>query len=146
MFRGNHPARIDDKGRLKVPAAYKSRVDEIYGAEFFITSVDGTRALLYPLKEWEKKEQQLEKMPPSHPAREIFLDRTSYYGAMAKMDEQGRLLLPQILRDSARLTAEVVVLGKQTILEVVNHDDFKASMEKAPLTVDLKAALAEYGL
>ena len=146
MFRGNHPARVDEKGRLKIPAAYKGRVDEIYGNEFFITSVDGKRAQIYPLKEWEKKEADLEKMPNSHPAKMLFLDRTSYYGASARMDDQGRLLIPQLLRDSAKVAGEVVVLGKQRILEVVNHDDFKAEMDKAPLTPEMLAALAEYGL
>jgi len=146
MFRGNHPARVDEKGRLKIPAAYKSRVDEVYGNDFYITSTDGKRAQLYPLKEWEKKEEQLAKMPNSHPAKIKFLDVTSYYGQVAKMDEQGRLLLPQILRESAKVMGDVVVLGKMGILEVVNHDDFKSSLEQAPLTAADMAALSEFGL
>lgn len=146
MFRGNHPARVDEKGRLKIPAAYKTRVDEIYGAEFYITSTDGKRAQLYPLKEWEKKEEQLAKMPNSHPAKIKFLDVTSYYGQMARMDEQGRLLLPQILRETAKVTGDVVVLGKMGILEVVNHDDFKGTLEQAPLSAADMAALSEFGL
>jgi MraZ protein len=146
MFRGNHPTRVDDKGRLKMPAAYKARVDEIYGNEFYITSTDGKRAQLYPLKEWEKKEEQLAKIPNAHPAKAKFLDVTSYYGHMAKMDDQGRLLLPQILRESAKVTGDVVVLGKMGILEVVNHDDFKGSLEQAPLTAEDMASLAEFGL
>jgi MraZ protein len=44
MFRGNHPARVDEKGRLKIPAEFKGRVDEIYGNHFYITSKDGKRA------------------------------------------------------------------------------------------------------
>ncbi len=144
MFRGNHPTRVDEKGRLKMPAEFKRRVDEIYGPQFYITSTDGKRAQLYPLKEWEKKEEILAKMPASHPARMRFLDITSYYGQMAEMDAQGRLLLPQLLREEAKVTAEVVVLGKQGILEVVNHDQFKP--EVAPLTAVELAALTEYGL
>jgi MraZ protein len=146
MFRGNHPTRVDDKGRLKLPAAYKSRVDEAYGNGFYITSLDGKRAWLYPLREWEKKEQQLQTMPSTHPARQKFLDFTTFYGSMAKMDDQGRLLLPQILRESAKLTGDVVVLGKMEMLEVVNFDDFKGSLEQAPLTEADLAALAQYGL
>ncbi len=144
MFRGNHLTRVDEKGRLKMPAEFKRRVDEIYGPQFYITSQDGRRAQLYPLKEWEKKEELLAKMPASNPARMRFLDVTSYYGQMAEMDQQGRLLLPQLLREEARVTAEVVVLGKQGILEVVNHEDYKNDAK--PLTTDELAALAEYGL
>lgn len=146
MFRGNHPTRVDEKGRLKMPAEYKRRVDEIYGPQFYITSTDGKRAQLFPLKEWEKKEEQLAAMPNSHPAKTKYLDVTSYYGQMAEMDAQGRLLLPQLLRESARVTGDVVVLGKQGILEVVNHDDFKGRLEEAPLTAEDLAALSEFGL
>ena len=144
MFRGNHPTRVDEKGRLKMPAEFKRRVDEMYGPQFYITSTDGKRAQLYPLKEWEKKEELLAAMPASNPVRTRFLDVTSYYGQMAEMDAQGRLLLPQLLREEAKITAEVVVLGKQGILEVVNHDWFKN--EVPPMSTEELAALAEFGL
>jgi MraZ protein len=144
MFRGNHPARVDEKGRLKIPAEFKGRVDEIYGNQFYITSKDGKRAEIYPLKEWEKIEEKLAQIPSMNPAKQKFLDITSYYGQMADMDAQGRLLLPQLLRESAKVTAEVVVFGKQTYLEVVNHEAFKAQL--APLTDDEQRALAEFGL
>ena len=104
------------------------------------------RAQLYPIAEWEKKEEVLAKMPSTSVAKIKFLDVTSYYGQMVEMDTQGRVLLPQILRESARVDGEVVVLGKQRILEVVNHDDFKAEMVKAPLSMEDMAALAEFGL
>ena len=144
MFRGNHPARVDEKGRLKIPAEFKGRVDEIYGNQFYITSKDGKRAEIYPLKEWEKIEEKLAQIPSMNPAKQKFLDITSYYGQMADMDAQGRILLPQLLRESAKVTAEVVVFGKQTYLEVVNHEAFKAQL--APLTDDEQRALAEFGL
>jgi MraZ protein len=146
MFRGNHPARVDEKGRLKLPAEFKRRVDEVYGPQFYVTSKDGKRAEIYPLREWEKVEERLAGIPSMNPHKKKFLDVTNYYGQMAELDAQGRLTLPQLLRDSARVTAEVVVLGSQTYLEVVNHDDFKAKLEAEPLSeVDL-TALADLGL
>jgi MraZ protein len=144
MFRGNHPARVDEKGRLKIPAEFKGRVDEIYGNHFYITSKDGKRAEIYPLKEWEKIEEKLAQIPSMNPAKQKFLDITSYYGQMADMDAQGRLLLPQLLRDTAKVTAEVVVFGKQTYLEVVNHEAFKAQL--TPLTDEEQKTLSEFGL
>ena len=81
-----------------------------------------------------------------NPSKKKFLDVTNYYGQMAELDAQGRLTLPQLLRDSARVTAEVVVLGAQTYLEVVNHDDFKAKLEAEPLNEADLAALADLGL
>ncbi len=146
MFRGNHPARVDEKGRLKMPADFKRRVDETYGNQFYVTSRDGRRAEIYPLPEWEKIEARLAEIPSMNPAKKKFLDVTNYYGQMTEMDAQGRMLLPQLLRESAKVTAEVVVLGAQTYLEVVNHDDFKAKLEAEPLTDGDLAELAGFGL
>ncbi len=146
MFRGNHPARVDDKGRLKLPAEFKRRVDESYGPQFYITSKDGKRAEIYPIREWELLEAKLAEIPSMNPAKKKFLDVTNYYGQMAELDAQGRLTLPLLLRESARVTAEVVVLGAQTYLEVVNHDDFKAKLDSDPLNETDMAALAALGI
>jgi MraZ protein len=146
MFRGNHPARVDEKGRLKVPAEFKRRADEVYGPQFYITSKDGKRAEIYPLKEWERIEERLAQIPSMNPAKKKFLDVTNYYGQMAEMDAQGRLLLPQLLRETAKVTGEVVVFGVQTYLEVANHESFKAEMKTAPMTDEDRVTLAEFGL
>ena len=68
MFRGNHPTRIDEKGRLKVPADFKRVLDEKYGQRFYITSRDGKIAELYPIEEWEQVEKKIASLPSSHPA------------------------------------------------------------------------------
>ncbi len=146
MFRGNHPTRVDEKGRLKLPADFKRRVDELYGPQFYITSKDGKRAEVYPLKEWEKIEAKLATIPSMNPAKKKFLDVTNYYGQMSEMDAQGRLLLPQILRETASVMGDVVVLGSQTFLEVVNRTSFKAELDTDPLSVDDMNTLAELGL
>ena len=57
MFRGNIPARVDEKGRLKLPADFKRWFDEVYGPQFYITSKDGESAEIWPLKEWEEIEE-----------------------------------------------------------------------------------------
>jgi MraZ protein len=136
---------VDEKGRLKMPADFKRRVDELYGPQFYITSKDGKRAEIYPLKEWEAIEAKLAGIPSMNPAKKKFLDVTNYYGQMSEMDSQGRLLLPQILRESAKVLGDVVVLGSQTMLEVVNHDAFKAELEAQPLNETDMAALADLG-
>lgn len=146
MFRGNHPTRVDEKGRLKLPAEFKRRVDEVYGPQFYITSRDGKRAEIYPIKEWEKIEAKLAAIPSMNPARKKFLDVTNYYGQVVEFDAQGRLLLPQLLRESAKVEGDVVVIGSQTFLEIANHDMYKAEMEAAPLTEADQMTLAEFGL
>jgi MraZ protein len=146
MFRGNHPARVDEKGRLKLPAEFKRRIDEEYGEQFYITSKDGNVAEIHPLKEWEKFEEKLAAIPNFNPAKKKLLDRLNYFGQVARMDEQGRVLLPQILREQAKVTGDVVVFGMQTYLEVANHDSFRQNMEANPLTEEDQHALAGFGL
>ena len=146
MFRGNHPARVDEKGRLKLPAAFKTQVDEQYGERFYITSKDGKAVEIHPIEEWEKFEAKLALIPNFNPAKKKLLDRLNYYGQATRMDEQGRVLLPQILRESANVLGEVVVFGMQTYLEVANHEAFKANMDANPLTEEDVQALAAFGL
>lgn len=135
---------MDEKGRLKLSTEYKAVVDREFGNEFYITSTDGKRAQLYPLKEWIKKEEQLNKIPSSNPIRQRFLDVTSRFGQTVEMDAQGRLLLPQALREEAKMTGEVTIVAKTTILEVVNTLEFRE--EARPMSSEEMAAAAELGL
>lgn len=146
MFRGNHPTRIDEKGRLKLPAEFKRHIDEKYGAKFYITSEDGKTAKVYPIEEWEKVEQKLAAVPGFNPAKKKFLDLVNYYGQVAEADAQGRVLVPQILRESAKLTGDVVVFGMMTYLEVTNHAAFLQKMGANPLTAEDAESLAGFGL
>ncbi len=146
MFRGNHPTRVDEKGRLKLPADFRSQLEGDAEAKqvFYITSKDGERAELWPIKAWEEVEASLAKIPSTNPARRKFLDVTNYYGQMAEMDTQGRLLLPQILRDKASLTADVVVFGAQKYLEVMNRPTIEAKV--MTLTDEDLSSLSELGI
>jgi MraZ protein len=146
VFRGNHQTRVDEKGRLKVPANFKRRVDEAYGAEFFITSKDGLTAEIYPLQEWEKIESKLSAISSFNPAKKKFLERVNYYGQMVEIDSQGRLLLPQLLRDSAKVTGDVEVFGRLTYLEVVNRQMFEQGLEANPWTVEDDLNLESHGI
>jgi MraZ protein len=145
MFRGNNPARVDEKGRLKLPADFKRRVDELYGPQFYITSKDGERAEIWPLKEWEKIEDSL-ALAPSSAAKQKFLDVTNYYGQVVEMDSQGRLLMPQLLREKADLKGDVAVLGQNKKLVVINDERAQAKIAAAPLTGEDLDSLAIPGL
>ena len=146
MFRGNHPTRVDEKGRLKVPAEFKRHIDEKYGSKFYITSKDGKTAEVHPIEEWEKYEQKLMNMPNSNPVKKKLLNLTSYYGQVSEMDAQGRVLVPQILRESAKVVGDVAVFGKLTYLEVTNMDSFRQEMDAHPLTDEDAEVLSSFGL
>jgi len=145
MFRGNHPARVDEKGRLKVPAEFKRVIDEKYAQKFYITSVDGNIAHVYPFEEWERIEQRLAALSTYNPTKKKFLNRTNYYGQVVEMDGQGRLLIPQILREAAQIRGEVAVLGNLTYLEVRNMEALDKEI-KEPFTDDDIKTLDELGI
>ena len=146
MFRGNAPARIDDKGRLKVPNAFRSLLESKYGRDLFLTSLTGEYVRIYPMPVWLETEEKLGQMPGSHPARLRFLDRINYFGQSGELDAQGRVLIPPRLRDSATMTGEVDVLGHYNVLDVWNHDRFLAKLQREPYTDDDARALAEFGI
>ncbi len=130
MFRGNHPARVDEKGRLKVPAEFKRLIDEKYGMEFYITSRDGKVAEIYPVEEWRRIEEKLTKLSNFNPSKKRFLNKVNYYGQMVEMDAQGRVLIPQILRESAAVKGDVAVYGNLTYLEVRSMEVSKQLAEE----------------
>ncbi len=151
VFRGSSLASIEDTGRFKLPGAFKDLIDAELGdgAKFFITSIDGKKAQLFPIKEWEQREATLATLPPSNPVRVKFQQLAAYYGALVTMDKQGRIQLPPVLRTAANLKGEAVVLGmagklEPGYLEVVNHEMFKQEM--TPFTAEDQAALAALGL
>ena len=138
MFRGNHPTRVDDKGRLKVPAEFKRVIDDKYSTQFYITSLDGKSAQIYPFEEWERIEQKLAGLSTFNPTKKKFLTRTNYWGQVAELDNQGRLLLPQLLRDSAQLKGEVAVMGYLSRLEVKSMEGVRQEAEEAFTAEDEK--------
>ena len=146
MFRGNNPTRIDEKGRLKLPAEFKRQIDESYGTQFFITSRDGRRAEIYPMQEWEKFEAKLAAIPNFNPAKKKLMERINYYGHTTEMDTQGRLLVPQLVREELNVTGDVNVFGMQTYFEIANRDAFKANMDANPMTAEDEESLAGFGL
>ena len=146
MFRGNHPTRVDEKGRLKVPAEFKRVIDEKYGMQFYITSLDGKVAQMYPFEEWERIEQKLTALSNFNPTKKKFLDRTNYYGQQVEMDGQGRLLLPQLLRETGQIKGEVAVLGNLTFLTVRNLELFKREIAEEKFTPDDEKTLDELGI
>jgi MraZ protein len=146
MFRGNHPTRVDEKGRLKVPAEFKRVIDEKYGQQYYITSLDGKSAQIYPFEEWERIEQKLAGLSTFNPTKKKFLARTNYWGQQVEMDGQGRLLIPQLLRDAAVLKGEVAVTGYLSYLEVRNLETYRKEIEEQAFTAEDEKTLDDLGI
>jgi MraZ protein len=146
VLRGSTSARIDDKGRLKVPNAFRRLVEQKHGRGVFLTSLTGEYVRIYPMPVWLELEERLASMPSTHPAKLRFLDRVNYYGSDGELDAQGRVIIPARLREAATMNGEVDVLGQVNYLDVWNHDRFVAKMQRDPFTDDDARALSEFGI
>ncbi len=146
MLRGNSPAKIDDKGRLKVPNGFRAYLEKEYGRELYVTSLHGDSVRIYPMPVWAGIERKLGEIPSAHPSRQKYLDRVNFYGQNSELDGQGRVLIPQRLRDAAHMIGEVDVFGQFDFLEVWNHERFLAKLQREPFTDDDARALSDLGL
>jgi MraZ protein len=132
-LRGNCPAKVDEKGRLKIPAVYLDELKE-YGNQFYITSRKGDSALIYPMKVWSEIEDKLSKLPSSNKSKRKFLFHTSYYGQAVEIDGQGRVLMPSVLREAAQTKGDVEVLGALDHLVVISHTRAEDQLKSEPYT------------
>jgi transcriptional regulator MraZ len=134
MLRGNHPAKVDKKGRLRVPAAFLRPLRDL-GQEFYITSEGGYFAKIYPMTVWLEIEGRIARISSHNSAKQKFLTWTGYYGQVVGLDKQGRLLVPRVLREAARIADEVCVLGFLNHLEVWNNERFVEYLRTNPITL-----------
>lgn len=146
MLRGNQPATVDDKGRIKIPTAFRNVIRERFGDDLFLTSLDGDNVRVYPLEVWTALEERITRIPAMNPARQRLLDRVNYFGHVTSMDKTGRVLVPPLLRESADIDGEVVVMGQMDYLVVWNHEVFRDRLADEPLTTEDLQQLADLGI
>jgi len=105
-------ARVDDKGRLKLPVAAQQTLRENGDGGVFITSLDGITARIYPNSVWQVNREifQQEQEDPEGAGDLHFLAES--YGENTEIDSQGRVLLPTNLRRELKLENETVWLER----------------------------------
>ena len=145
-LRGSSAARIDEKGRLKVPAMFRGVIHDQHGADVFVTSLTGESVRIYPMPVWLEIERKLSSMASIHPSRLKFLDRVNYYGQVGELDSQGRIAIPTHLRDSASIIGEVRVFGRIDHIEVWNAERFAQKLERESWTDEDALRLSEHGI
>jgi MraZ protein len=130
MFRGSYEAKVDDKGRFRLPAGFMKLVGQKqYGSEFFITSFDGQIGEIWPLPEWEKKEAEWALIPDESREKQRFMDQVNFYGQQLEIDGQDRLIIPQRLRGKARLVGDVDIIGAGKYMKIANHETMMQRVE-----------------
>jgi len=146
MLRGNSPATVDGKGRIKVPNDFRRHVEETYGRECFVTSLTGQFVRVYPMKVWLAIEDKIRAHPTMEPAVSRFMDTVNYYGQMSSLDGQGRLLIHPLLRQSSGINGNVAVLGYLTYIDIWNRETFEALLKANPITVEDRKLLSSFGI
>jgi len=145
-LRGSAPARIDEKSRLKVPTIFRGAFHDGKGPDVFVTSLTGDSVRIYPMPVWLEIERKLAAAPANHPSRLKFLDRVNYYGQASELDAQGRVVIPQLLRDSASIVGDVRVFGRIDYLDVWNEERFAQKLLREAWTDEDGLKLSEFGV
>ena len=145
-MRGSAPARIDEKGRLKIPTIFRAAIQDKKGPDVFVTSLTGDSVRIYPMPAWLEIEKKLSAMPANHPSRLKFLDRVNYYGQASELDAQGRIVIPPLLRDSASIVGDVRVFGRIDYVDVWNEERFAQKLQREAWTDDDGLKLSEFGI
>jgi len=133
-LRGSAETTVDEKGRFKVPSVFRAPIEETFGPEFFLTSISGVDVLVFPMPVWNALEEKLAAMPAIHRAKAKFQERLNTYGQVARMDAQGRLLVPALLREVSGIEGDALVLGQTDHLKLVDRVKHLKSIRTTTIT------------
>ena len=131
--RGFFSAHVDDKGRLKLPVDVQQYLVALGDERFFVTSVDGRTARIYPISVWKGNEKVLEALAMEDPdAADALAFMANDYGAEAKVDPQGRVTLSTDLRRALALENQEVRLDcSQGAINVYSKAEYEAQLKNA---------------
>jgi MraZ protein len=149
MFRGRYEHTIDPKGRLALPSSFKRELEKLGEEPLVVTTHISSPCLVaYPLAEWQRFEERLAKLPQFEPS--VMTLRRLYVGGAMEcgIDKQGRVLIPQVLREYARLERDAYWVGAMRTLEIWSKPAWHEVVEKerASVSEDVLTKLGELGI
>jgi MraZ protein len=122
MFRGINSITLDAKGRMAMPARYRDLLD----SSMVVTiDTEETCLLLYPMMEWQRIEASLQKLPSFNAAARRIQRLLIGHATDVDLDSQGRILLPQELRNYAQLQKQAVLIGQGNKFEIWNDETWQ---------------------
>jgi MraZ protein len=142
MFWGEFSHHLDEKGRLIIPARYRSQLS--HGA--ILTRGLDRNLVIYPQDAWQNVSERLNQIPITHPTARA-LRRLLFSGAVEfSLDRQGRMLIPGYLRDYASLDSEVLIAGMETFLEIWEPSSWRRTLEGVPHALAEAKHILELGI
>ena len=130
MFRGINAVNLDTKGRIAVPKKYRDDIMSATDGKLVVTiDTDASCLLMYSLKEWESIESKLQKLPSFNPAARRIQRLLIGHATEVDMDTQGRILLPSLLRDHAKLEKHIMLVGQGNKFEIWDQATWDAERE-----------------
>ena len=129
MFRGVNVIQLDEKGRLAIPTRYRDLLQDADGTLVATIETESRCLLLYPLPDWEKIETKLEALPSFNRAARRIQRLLIGHATELELDNSGRVLLPQTLRDYANLKKSVVLLGQGKKFELWDENTWQQERE-----------------
>ena len=118
MFRGSFEHSVDSKGRVSVPARFRDILAERYEGKLVLTMDYDKCVMAYPLEEWERVEEKIKAAPQSQKEVKDYMRYVFSNAAECELDKQGRILIPPSLREGARISKAVIVVGMLNKMEI----------------------------
>ena len=144
MFRGSFEHSVDSKGRVSVPSRFREILAERYEGKLVLTKDHDNCVMAYPLEEWERLEDKIKALPQSQPEVRDYMRNFFSNAAECELDRQGRILIPPALREKARISKAVMVVGMLNKMEIWDRSAWEA---RKPQTGDkIGEALSTLGL
>lgn len=143
MFRGINSVTLDAKGRMALPARHREAI-RARSAGRLVTTIDSEdpTLLMYPLPDWEAIQARLQQLPNVRGRGRRLQRLLIGHATDMELDANGRVLLPQMLREHAGLERKLVVVGQGNKIEVWSESNWQEGMENW-LGEDMTAALEE---
>ena len=143
MFIGEYNHVMDTKGRLSIP----SKLREDLGETFIVTKGLDNCLFVYPLGEWNVLENKLKQLPMTNREARAFV-RFFFAGATeCELDKQGRVRIPNNLREHALLNKEAIIIGVATRIEIWSKEQWEKYNSDVDLSYDdIAAKMQELGI
>lgn len=143
MFMGQFSHSIDAKGRIIVPAKFR----EGLGLRFVATKGNDNCLNIYTMEEWDKLVERLNALPTSNKIARMYVRKITANAAECEPDNNGRILIPQNLREYAGIEKDIVSIGVNDHVEIWDKDTWdKYNVEELISDEEMEAALAEFGI